>query len=81
MTINETLDEALGNLDGAGGELVLDFSSVNRIDSSALRSLETLAAQADAKSVKLVLSGVPVTVYKVLKLAKLGGRTSVRAGL
>jgi len=81
MTINETFEEALGKLDSAKGELVLDLSSVRRIDSSELRALENLSAQAAAKSVKLTLGGVTVGVHRVLKLAKLGGRTSVRAGL
>jgi anti-anti-sigma regulatory factor len=71
MTMNETLQEALEKLDSAKGELVLDFSSVRRIDSSELRALENLANVAEEKSVKVALSGVNVDVYKVLKLVKL----------
>ena len=71
MTMNETIQEALGELDSARGELVLDFSSVRRIDSSELRALENLAKVAEEKSVKVALSGVNVDVYKVLKLVKL----------
>lgn len=63
-------------LDTADGELVLDFASVHRIDPSAVKVMETLASVADDKSVKLVLRGVNVEVYKVLKLVRLARRFS-----
>ncbi len=68
--------EALDRLDGAGGEMLLDFSAVRRIDSGALVAMEKLAASAGEKSVKVVLRGVNVDVYKVLKLVKLAPRFS-----
>jgi len=71
------LQEAADRLDGARGEAVLDFSSVHRIDSGALQALEDLARVADAKSVKIVLRGVNVDVYKVLKLVNLTQRLSL----
>ncbi len=74
--VTEVLQEARGKLDGAEGEVVLDFSSVHRIDASALRAMEELAQAADQKSVKVVLRSVPVDVYKVLKLARLSSRFS-----
>ena len=49
---------------------------MRRLDSAALRALEELADKADAKAVKLVLRGVNVDVYKVLKLVKLASRLS-----
>ncbi len=70
------LQEAGEKLDGTQGETVLDFSSVRRIDSSALRALEEFARLADGKTVKVVLRGVNVDVYKVLKLMKLTRRFS-----
>ena len=70
------LQEALGSLDRAQGELVLDFSSVRRIDSGALQALEDFARVADEKAVKIVLRGVNVDVYRVLKLVKLPRRVS-----
>ena len=70
------LREALANLDSAGGEVGLDFSSVHRLDPSALRALEDLAGVADDKSVRIVLRGVDVHVYKVLKLMKVTHRFS-----
>jgi anti-anti-sigma regulatory factor len=70
------LQEAGERLDGAEGEAVLDVSSVLRIDVSALRALDELARAADEKSVKIVLRGVNVDIYKVLKLVKLTQRFS-----
>jgi anti-anti-sigma regulatory factor len=70
------LEEACAKLESADGEVILDFSSVPRIDPSALGAMEKLVSAADAKSVKVVLRGVNVDVYKVLKLVKLGPRFS-----
>jgi anti-anti-sigma regulatory factor len=72
----QVLQEAGEKLDGADGEVVLDFSSVLRIDPSVLGAMEKLAGKADGKSVKVVLRGVNVDIYKVLKLAKLAPRFS-----
>ena len=71
-----TLQDAAGRLDGAPGEAVLDFSAVRRIDSPGLRALEDLARVAEDKGVKVVLRGVNVDVYKVLKLVKVTRRFS-----
>ncbi len=81
LNIDETrmvpaIREAGEKLDGTEGEVVLDFSSVRRIDSSALRAMEELARIADEKTLKVALRGVNVDVYKVLKLMKLTGRFS-----
>ncbi len=70
------LREAREKLEGADGEAVLDFSSVRRVDASALRALEELAGAAEEKAVKVVLRGVNVEVYKVLKLVRLTRRFS-----
>jgi anti-anti-sigma regulatory factor len=72
----QALQEALETLDTAEGEVVLDFSSVERVDPSVLQAMERLAGKADGKSVKLVLGGVNVSVYKTLKLMKLAPRFS-----
>jgi anti-anti-sigma regulatory factor len=68
--------EALEKLDGAGGEVVLDFSSVRRVGPDAIGAVEKLAAAAGEKGVKVALCGVNVEVYKVLKLVKLAARFS-----
>jgi anti-anti-sigma regulatory factor len=70
------LQEAAEKLDSTGGEVVLDFSSVGRIDSSALQAMKEFVDIADDKRVKVVLCGMNVGVYKVLKLAKLAPRFS-----
>lgn len=70
------LQEAGEKLDSTQGETALDFSSVRRIDSSALRALEEFARLAEEKAVKVVLRGVNVDVYKVLKLMKMTRRFS-----
>jgi len=72
----QALQEAGEKLDSVEGEVVLDFSSVRRIDPSALRAMEEFAGIADDKGVKVVLRGVNVGVYKVLKLVKLASRFS-----
>jgi anti-anti-sigma regulatory factor len=70
------LEETRVRLESAHCEAVLDFSSVHRINPDALRALEDFARVADEKAVKIVLSGVTVDVYKVLKLVKLTHRVS-----
>ena len=72
------LQEVLDRLDSSGGEVVVNFSAVRRIDSSGLKAIETLAGAAGSKSVKVVLSGVNAGVYKVLKLVQLAPRFSFR---
>ena len=72
----QDLQEAREKLDAADGEVVLDFSSVRSIDSSAIGALEALAGIADGKTVKVVLRGVNVEIYKVLKLVRLARRFS-----
>jgi anti-anti-sigma regulatory factor len=61
-------------LENANGQLVLDFSSVRRLDATALRAMEQLAGIADEKGARLALRGVNVDVYRVLKLVKLAPR-------
>lgn len=74
--ISGALQDTAQRLERAQGEVVLDFSSVRRIDSAALRALEAFALVADEKTVKIVLRGVNINVYKVLKLLKLTQRFS-----
>jgi anti-anti-sigma regulatory factor len=70
----QALQDAGGKLDGVVGEVVLDFSSLGRIDVSAVRRMEELAGLADGKGVNVVLRGVSISVYKVLKQVKLASR-------
>lgn len=72
----DSLQLAHEKLASGEGEVVLDFSAVRRIDASALQAMEKLAGIADDKAVKVVLCGVNVAIYKVLKLMKLAPRFS-----
>jgi anti-anti-sigma regulatory factor len=75
-SVVQALKEAGEKLDSTENEVVLDFSSVNRIDASGLIAMEEFANKADDKGVKVALRGVNVSVYKVLKLMKLASRFS-----
>ena len=70
------LQEVGEKLDSVEGEVALDFSSVRRLDASALKAMEEFAGIADDKSVRVVLRAVHVGVYRVLKLVKLASRFS-----
>jgi len=72
----QSLQDAGRKLGGVEDELVLDFSSVLRVDSSALRAMAEFAAVADDNGVKIVLRGVRTDIYKVLKMVKLASRFS-----
>jgi anti-anti-sigma regulatory factor len=74
--VGQGLQLAAGNLATADGEMVLDFSSVTRINSTDLREIENLVGLADDKAIKVGLRGVTIDVYKVLKLMKLVPRFS-----
>jgi anti-anti-sigma regulatory factor len=74
--IVQALQEAEEELDSVEGEMALDLSSLRRIDPNALRAMEEFADIADTKGVKVVLRGVDVGVYKVLKLVNLASRFS-----
>jgi anti-anti-sigma regulatory factor len=65
------LQEAGEKLGSADGEVLLDFSSVRRIDPNTLRAMEVFAGIAANKGVKVSLRGVNVEIYKVLKLVNL----------
>lgn len=70
------VEEAASKRDPDDGELILDFSSVRRIDPAALRAMEGLANLTNGKASNIVLRGVSVDVYKVLKLTQLTSRFS-----
>jgi anti-anti-sigma regulatory factor len=75
-SVASILREVEKSLKRAQGELVIDFSSVARLDGVALSSLAEFASKADTASVKVVLRGVNVDVFKVLVLMKLNSRFS-----
>jgi anti-anti-sigma regulatory factor len=69
---------ALERLDTAQDELILDFSGVRRVDPAALRSLGELAAKAQTHSVRIVIEGLNIEIYKVLRLVALAPQFSFR---
>jgi anti-anti-sigma regulatory factor len=70
----QSLRQARERLDSAG--LVLDFTAVRRLEPGGIEALELLAARAHDKGIRVVLTGVSVEVYKVLKLTRLAERLS-----
>jgi anti-anti-sigma regulatory factor len=69
--VAQSLRDAREKLNSGDSELVLDFSSVRRVDASAITAMEELASKAKEGAVKVVLRGVNVDIYKVLKLSRL----------
>lgn len=69
--------EAAETLKRAEGELVLDFSSVVRIDSRAALAMERLVDLASQTSRKIELRAVNTSIYRTLKLLKLAQRFTV----
>jgi len=72
------LQEAREKLQNVQGEVILDFSSVHRIDPESLRAMEKIADVVDGNGTKVVLRGVNIDIYKVLKLMKLSPRFAFR---
>ncbi len=70
-SVIDDLLEACDRLYSTEGEVILDFSSVRRIDARAVAALDQLAACAEEEGINVVLRGMNVEVYKVLKLVKL----------
>ena len=81
LQIDETrlaasLQEVAEKLEMTSQEIILDFSSVQRLDFAALCALKELAKRANEKSVNVTLRAVDVDVYKTLKLVKLASQFS-----
>ena len=72
----QDLQAAADSVDRADSELVIDCSELARLDPRAVTTLEALADKAHERQVKVVLHGVNVDVYKVLRLVKLTTRFS-----
>lgn len=70
------IQQASEDLKHAAKDVVVDLSSVRRIDPCSIRLLEQLAGEAQKKKVAVTLRGVNVDVYKVMKLAQLASHFS-----
>ena len=70
-----SLVEALKALpDTEGADVVLDLSSVARVDTVAVSALGDLATAAAERKLQLTLHGVTVDVYRVLTLTGLAAK-------
>lgn len=74
--VADGLEEARAKLETAEKEVVLDFSSVQRIDANAIKATEQFAISADQRGIKVALRGVSADVFKVLRLVNLCQRFS-----
>ena len=72
------VEEAVQGVNRGESEVILDFSSVPRIDSHVVGAMEELARLADEKKARVVLRAVNVDIYRVLKLLKLAERFTVQ---
>jgi anti-anti-sigma regulatory factor len=72
-----TLQEIGSKLESTVGDVIVDFSDIRRVDPAALEALTEFVDTADEKAVNVVLRGVSVDVYRVLKLARLAKRFSL----
>lgn len=57
-----------------GPEVLLDFFLAQSLDPAGIQALEELAGAADIENAKIVLRGVNIEMYKVLKLAGLSDK-------
>jgi anti-anti-sigma regulatory factor len=68
------IQEAIEKVKSGESQVVLDFSSVTRIDANVVGAMEELAGLAGGKSVDVVLRAVNTDIYRVLKQLKLTQR-------
>jgi anti-anti-sigma regulatory factor len=72
--VDRMIQEAVEKVNRGESEVILDFSSILRIDTNEVGALEELAGLADARSAKVVLRAVNLDIYRVLKQLKLTQR-------
>ena len=77
--LSDILRGARQKLESEGGELVVDLSSLRRVDASSLLAMQEFATMAQGEGAKLVLRGVSVDLYRVMKLVKLTAAFSFTA--
>ncbi len=76
QNVTRSLLQAAEKLSSTPAAATVDFTSVPKIDAGGVHALEQVARIANEQSVRVVLRGVSVDVYKVLKLVKLTQRFS-----
>jgi anti-anti-sigma regulatory factor len=68
------IQDAIAKVNSGESEVILDFSSVRRIDTNMVGALEELARLTGSSSAKVVLRAVNTDVYRVIKQLKLTQR-------
>lgn len=74
--LTRQLNDIREKLPTEGPEVLLDFFLAQSLDPASIQALEDLACAADLENARVVLRGVNVEMYKVLKLAGLSDRFS-----
>lgn len=69
--IAQQLNDIREKLATEGPEVLLDFFLAQSLDPASINALGELATAAEATSARIVMRGVNVEMYKVLKLAGL----------
>jgi anti-anti-sigma regulatory factor len=72
--VAEALKAVCSGLPTDGSDVLLDFFLVHTLDPAAIEALEHLAGTAELMKVKVILRGVNVEMYKVMKLSDLTGK-------
>lgn len=72
--IAQQLIDIREKLPAEGPEVLLDFFLAQSFDPASIRALEDLAGAAEGVSAKIVLRGINIEMYKVLKLAGLSDK-------
>jgi anti-anti-sigma regulatory factor len=72
--IVQQLNDICRQLGSEGPEVLLDFFLAQTLDTEGIRALEELAAGAGNENAKVVLRGVNIEMYKVMKLAGLSDK-------
>ncbi len=72
--VSDSLRDAQQKLNAVEGEQVLDMSSVRQVDVKGMAALQELMSVAEEKKLKLILRGVNIDVYRVLKLTRAADR-------
>ena len=70
------LKAAMERLDGGHDDVMLDLSGVGLLEPQALRAFEQLAQKCREKSTRVLVHGVNIRVYKVLKTVRLADQFS-----
>lgn len=78
-TLAATLEEASGRLEDGEREVVVDFSSIDRLSAVEMHAIDEFTRTAEEKGLKVIVRGLGVDLYRALKLARLSSRLALVA--